>query len=81
VLFSNSYVTVSGIRLFERIINNFNISYSFFGFTFNRLVGNESVLTLLEIGIFGREILSINPVYISSNVMINSILPQNNFFF
>ncbi|NDA91076.1 MAG: hypothetical protein EBY20_09320, partial [Alphaproteobacteria bacterium] len=80
VLSLSNYISLNGFAsYYQQIINNFNISYSYFGFTFNKLIGtsiNDNVINLIEIGIFGKEIANTNPIYISSNLLLNTILPQ-----
>ena len=36
----------------------------------------DNIINLIEIGIFGKEIINTNPIYMSSNILLNSILPQ-----
>ena len=55
--------------------NNFNTSYRYIGFTFNKVVGGIAGCTALyfsELELYGKEIISITPIYTTSNqVMTN----------
>ena len=62
-------------------INVFNQTtfYMYIGFVFNKIQANNinaTFLCLSEIELFGKEILSVRDNYISSNVLINNILPR-----
>ena len=57
------------------IILSLNLSYRYIGFTFKKLIGNSSnsiSLMISEIELFGKEILSINPIYTTSNQVISN---------
>jgi hypothetical protein len=71
-LIESDYVS----NVYTKIITlSLNISYNYIGFTFNKLIGNNSnsiSLMISELELFGKEILSIAPVYTTSNqVMAN----------
>jgi len=66
-------------KSYTKILSNFNILYDYIGFTFNKIIGVNSGrinLILNELKLYGKEIKNINPTYISSNTLLNNILPS-----
>ena len=76
-LISTDYIN----RIYTKTFSN-TISYQYIGFTFNKLIGTSTgdVLNFSEIRLTGKEFIetSINPIYISSNVLPNILLPYEN---
>jgi len=58
---------------YEHIVNN-NNTYSYIGFVVNKVVSNVSsgILNFAELQLWGKEFISITPIYTSSNVLSNS---------
>ena len=70
---------------YEKILNtSFQISYQYIGWCINKITstiqdGSSGIMILSEIELYGKEIISqnaVNPIYISSNILLNNILPQ-----
>jgi len=63
-------------NIYTKIITlSLNISYNYIGFTFNKLIGNNSnstSLMLSELELFGKEVLSIVPIYTTSNQVMSN---------
>jgi len=68
----------------KQLNSTFNTSYKYIGFTFKKIIGgaiNSTSLLFNELELFGKELISINPIYTTSNqVMTNpNILKKYGF--
>jgi hypothetical protein len=66
---------ISNTYFIKQLNSSFNTSYKYIGITFKKIIGNaaaSSILGIRELELYGKELLSITPIYTTSNqVMAN----------